>query len=70
MGCIPSKTLLHLAEVVVEARDLARHGVEFGAPRLDLARIRAFKTEVVGKLTGGLDGLAKRRKVQDRKSVV
>jgi dihydrolipoamide dehydrogenase len=64
VGCIPSKTLLHLAEVVVEARDLARHGVEFGAPRLDLAKIRAFKTQVVGKLTGGLDGLARRRKVQ------
>jgi dihydrolipoamide dehydrogenase len=64
VGCIPSKTLLHLAEVVEEARDLARHGVEFGDPQLDLAKIRAFKTSVVGKLTGGLDGLARRRKVQ------
>jgi dihydrolipoamide dehydrogenase len=64
VGCIPSKTLLHLAEVVVEARDLARHGVEFGAPRLDLAKIRAFKAEVVGKLTGGLANLARRRKVE------
>lgn len=64
VGCIPSKALLHLAGVVVEARDLARHGVEFGEPRFDLARIRGFKDEVVGKLTGGLSGLAKRRRVQ------
>ena len=64
VGCIPSKALLHLAEVVTEARDLARHGVEFGEPRLDLARIRGFKDGVVAKLTGGLAGLAERRKVE------
>jgi dihydrolipoamide dehydrogenase len=64
VGCIPSKALLHIAEVVTEARALAAHGVEFGEPRFDLDRIRAFKDEVVGKLTGGLAQLAKRRKVQ------
>ena len=64
VGCIPSKALLHMAEVVGEARALAEHGVEFGEPRFDLAKIRAFKEGVVRKLTQGLAGLAKRRKVQ------
>jgi dihydrolipoamide dehydrogenase len=64
VGCIPSKALLHLAEVVVEARALARHGVEFGAPRFDLARIRAFKDSVVKRLTDGLVGLARNRRVE------
>jgi len=64
VGCIPSKALLHLAEVVVEARALARHGVEFGAPRFELAKIRAFKDSVVTRLTDGLAGLAKRRRVE------
>jgi len=64
VGCIPSKTLLHMAEVVSQARALAEHGVEFGEPRLDLAKIRAFKEGVVARLTQGLAGLAKRRKVQ------
>jgi len=64
VGCIPSKALLHIAEVVSEARALAEHGVEFGEPRFDLAKIRAFKEGVVRKLTQGLAGLAKRRKVQ------
>jgi dihydrolipoamide dehydrogenase len=64
VGCIPSKALLHLAEVIVEARALAAHGVDFGEPKIDLARVRSFKQQVVGKLTGGLAGLAKRRKVE------
>jgi dihydrolipoamide dehydrogenase len=64
VGCIPSKALLHIADVVGEARALAEHGVEFGEPRFDLAKIRAFKEGVVRKLTQGLAGLAKRRKVQ------
>jgi dihydrolipoamide dehydrogenase len=63
VGCIPSKALLHLAEVVVEARGLAAHGVEFGPPSFDLARIRAWKDGVVKRLTTGLAGLAKRRGV-------
>ncbi len=64
VGCIPSKALLHVAEVITEARALAAHGVAFGAPKLDLAKLRAHRDAVVGKLTGGLAGLAKRRKVQ------
>ena len=63
VGCIPSKALLHLAEVMTEVRTLGAHGVEFGEPTLDLDKIRAFKDSVVTKLTGGLSGLAKRRKV-------
>ena len=64
VGCIPSKALLHVAEVIHEARELAQQGVAFGKPRLDLERLRARKNEVVGKLSDGLSGLAKRRKVQ------
>jgi len=64
VGCIPSKALLHLAEVVVEVQAIAAHGVEFGAPSFDLARIRAFKDGVVKRLTTGLAGLAKRRGVE------
>jgi len=63
VGCIPSKALLHLSEVLTEVRTLGAHGVEFGEPKLDLEKIRAFKDSVVAKLTGGLSGLAKRRKV-------
>ncbi len=64
VGCIPSKALLHLAEVVTEVRSLARHGVDFGAPRLDLAKIRARKEAVVKRLATGLAGLAKKRRVK------
>src|SRR5438094_6200475 len=63
VGCIPSKALLHTAAVMDAARDLADHGVTFGQPKLDLATLRAFKDKVVGKLTGGLAGMAKARKV-------
>ncbi len=63
VGCIPSKTLLHLAEVLVEVKRLGDHGVEFGEPKIDLEKVRGFKNSVVKKLTGGLSGLAKRRKV-------
>jgi dihydrolipoamide dehydrogenase len=63
VGCIPSKALLHLSDVLTEVSTLAAHGVEFGEPKLDLPKIRAFKDSVVSKLTGGLSGLAKRRKV-------
>jgi len=63
VGCIPSKALLHTAAVMDAARDLAEHGVTFGEPRLDLAKLRAFKDKVVGKLTGGLASMAKMRKV-------
>src|SRR5882672_6083332 len=63
VGCIPSKALLHTAAVMDAARDLADHGVTFGQPKLDLAKLRAFKDKVVGKLTGGLAAMAKMRKV-------
>jgi dihydrolipoamide dehydrogenase len=63
VGCIPSKALLHTAAVVDAARSLAEHGVSFGEPKLDLAKLRAFKDKVVGKLTGGLAAMAKMRKV-------
>ncbi len=63
VGCIPSKALLHTAAVMDAARDLADHGVAFGQPKLDLAKLRAFKDKVVGKLTGGLAAMAKMRKV-------
>ena len=63
VGCIPSKALLHTAAVMDAARGLAEHGVTFGEPKLDLAKLRAFKDKVVGKLTGGLASMAKMRKV-------
>jgi dihydrolipoamide dehydrogenase len=64
VGCIPSKALLHTAAIIDEARALAEHGVSFGEPTIDLAKLRAFKDGVVGKMTGGLSGMAKARKVQ------
>src|SRR3954463_4512906 len=63
VGCIPSKALLHTAAVIDAAKALAAHGVAFGEPRLDLAKLREFKNKVVGKLTGGLASMAKLRKV-------
>jgi dihydrolipoamide dehydrogenase len=63
VGCIPSKALLHTAAVMDAAKALADHGVSFGAPQLDLAKLRGFKDKVVGKLTGGLAAMAKMRKV-------
>jgi dihydrolipoamide dehydrogenase len=64
VGCIPSKALLHTAAVVDEARSMAAHGISFGEPRIDLDALRAWKDKVVGKLTGGLAGMAKARKVR------
>jgi dihydrolipoamide dehydrogenase len=64
VGCIPSKALLHMAEVIEQARALGEHGVEFGAPKLDFERIRARKDEVVATLTRGLGRLAEQRKVR------
>ncbi|MGB3916259.1 MAG: dihydrolipoyl dehydrogenase [Thiothrix litoralis] len=64
VGCIPSKALLHTAEVIEEAKEFAKHGVKFGEPDIDLAAVRAHKSDVVSKLTTGLKGLAKQRKVQ------
>jgi dihydrolipoamide dehydrogenase len=63
VGCIPSKALLHVAEVINQASELAPSGVDFGTPAIDLEKIRAFKERTVETLTKGLSGLAKRRKV-------
>jgi dihydrolipoamide dehydrogenase len=64
VGCIPSKALLHAARVVSEAEEMAEHGIKFGKAKVDLDALREWKQSVVKKLTGGLDGLAKQRKVE------
>src|SRR6185312_2471018 len=64
VGCIPSKALLHAAAVIDEAAAMAAHGVSFGAPKIDLDKLRSFKGKVVGQLTGGLATMAKQRKVR------
>ncbi len=64
VGCIPSKALLHTAAVMDEARTMAAHGITFDEPRIDLDKLRAHKEKVVGKLTTGLAGMAKMRKVE------
>jgi dihydrolipoamide dehydrogenase len=63
VGCIPSKALLHTAQIINEAEHIKANGVTFGKPKIDLDGINGFKNKVVGKLTGGLSGLAKQRKV-------
>lgn len=63
VGCIPSKALLHTAAVLEEAQSLSAHGISFAKPKIDLDKLRAFKDGVIGKLTGGLAGMAKARKV-------
>ncbi|PZO23727.1 MAG: dihydrolipoyl dehydrogenase [Betaproteobacteria bacterium] len=64
VGCIPSKALLHTAQVLEEAQHMGEHGIAFAKPKIDLDRLRAHKAGVVGKLTGGLAGMAKGRKVK------
>ena len=64
VGCIPSKALLHAARVIDEAAHAADIGISFGDPQIDLGKLRGFKEKVVGKLTGGLAGMAKQRKVR------
>ncbi len=63
-GCIPSKALLHVASLIEESAQAKNWGVEFGAPKIDLARLRSWKEGVVKKLTGGLGILSKQRKVK------
>jgi dihydrolipoamide dehydrogenase len=63
VGCIPSKALLHAAKVITEAEEMGAHGVSFAKPKIDLDVLRSWKASVVTKLTGGLTGLAKARKV-------
>lgn len=64
VGCIPSKALLHVAKVINEAEEMSHHGISFGKPKLDIDKVRDYKSGVVTKLTKGLTGLAKQRKVQ------
>ncbi|MEM0923479.1 MAG: dihydrolipoyl dehydrogenase, partial [Pseudomonadota bacterium] len=64
VGCIPSKALLHAAKVITEAEEMEHFGVKLGKPKIDLDKLRTWKDGVVGKLTGGLNGLAKGRKVK------
>ena len=63
VGCIPSKALLHAARVIEDAQAMSEHGVRFGAPQVDAARLRDWKGSVVGRLTDGLRNLARQRKV-------
>ena len=63
-GCIPSKSLLHIAKLIEESHEATKWGIEFGAPKIDLSRLRSFKENVVKKLTGGLGILSKQRKVK------
>lgn len=64
VGCIPSKALLHISEVINEANEMKAHGVDFGEPKIDLDKIRGYKDSVISKLTVGLAGMAKARKVK------
>jgi dihydrolipoamide dehydrogenase len=64
VGCIPSKALLHAAKVISEAHEMKEAGIEFGQPKLDYGKLAKWKSQVVGKLTGGLTGMAKQRKVR------
>jgi len=64
VGCIPSKALLHVSKVIEEAKALSEHGVLFGEPSTDIDKIRIWKEKVVSQLTGGLQGMAKMRKVK------
>jgi dihydrolipoamide dehydrogenase len=63
VGCIPSKALLHTAQIINEAADMGDHGVTFSEPEIDIRKIEDWKNSIVNKLTGGLKALAKQRKV-------
>ena len=64
VGCIPSKALLHTTAVLDETRQMAAHGIQFGEPQINLDQLRGYKEKVIGKLTTGLAGMAKARKVE------
>jgi dihydrolipoamide dehydrogenase len=63
VGCIPSKALLHAAKVISESHEMAAHGIGFSPPAIDISKLRGWKDGVVRRLTGGLGGLAKQRKI-------
>jgi len=62
-GCIPSKALLHVAKLIHEAEEAKNWGIEFGAPKIDVNKLRDFKNNVVNKLTGGLGQISRQRKI-------
>lgn len=64
VGCIPSKTLLHVAKIIEEAKTMSAHGIVFGELKTDIDKVRAWKEKVITQLTGGLAGMAKGRKVK------
>jgi dihydrolipoamide dehydrogenase len=64
VGCIPSKALLHTTAVMDEVKSMAKHGITFGAPNIEIDQLRGYKESVIAKLTGGLAGMAKARKVK------
>ena len=63
VGCIPSKTLLHAAKIIVEAEEMDAHGISFGKPSIDLDKLREWKNGIIRQLTGGLKNMAKQRNV-------
>ena len=63
VGCIPSKTLLHAAKIIVEAKEMDAHGISFGKPSIDLDKLREWKNGIISQLTGGLKNMAKQRNV-------
>ncbi|WP_027469259.1 dihydrolipoyl dehydrogenase [Deefgea rivuli] len=69
VGCIPSKALLHNAAVIDEVAHMAKNGIKFGAPEVDIDALRGYKDQVISKLTGGLAGMAKMRKVEQVRGV-
>ncbi|WP_287595991.1 dihydrolipoyl dehydrogenase [Thermomonas sp.] len=64
VGCIPSKALLHAADVIEQAAHASEYGVDFGKPKISIDKLREYKDKVVGQLTKGLAGMAKQRKVR------
>ncbi|MGY6631036.1 MAG: dihydrolipoyl dehydrogenase [Wenzhouxiangella sp.] len=64
VGCIPSKALLHVGQIIDAADHLGAHGVQFGPPKIDIRALAKYKNDVVGKLTGGLAGMARKRQVE------
>jgi dihydrolipoamide dehydrogenase len=63
VGCIPSKALLHTTAVMDEVKTMSKHGISYGAPKIEIDQLRGYKNSVIAKLTGGLAGMAKARKV-------
>lgn len=67
-GCIPSKALLHIAAQIIESRSVRDRGVVFGRPKIQTAKLRSWKNDVVAQLTGGLGQLVKQRRIQYRQA--